>query len=223
MNQGMLQKAIPYYEQVQQTIKERIFSGIYEPGDRLYEVQIAREFAISRSPVREAIRALINEGLLIMDDKSQISVYEPSLKDVYEIYECRVSLESTAVALVAQKADENQILQLEKTLSESATAIKNGEKEEMACLNAKFHELIIDFSDNMRLKKLVNELKSLTNYYRFLNLEGEDRPNVIYRGHFEIYQAIKERNPEKASQKLKEHTHDDLENLVNLLNHKRER
>jgi DNA-binding GntR family transcriptional regulator len=93
----------------------------------------------------------------------------------------------------------------------------------MACLNAKFHELIIDFSDNMRLKKLVNELKSLTNYYRFLNLEGEDRPNVIYRGHFEIFQAIKERNPEKASQKLKEHTHDDLENLVNLLNHKRER
>jgi DNA-binding GntR family transcriptional regulator len=215
-----LHKQIPYYEQIQQTIKKRIFNGFYKPGDRLVEVQIAREFAISRSPVREAIRALINEGLLIMDEKSQISVYEPSLIDVYEIYECRISLESTAVALAAEKAAQEQILELEHILLETSKAIKNEKKEEITSCNTMFHDLIIDMSGNTRLMKLVNELKALTNYYRFFNLEGVDRPNTIFRGHTEIYEAIKEKNPDKATEKLKKHTQEDLDNLIHLLNQK---
>ncbi|PLR75893.1 GntR family transcriptional regulator [Bacillus sp. V3-13] len=215
--QTSLQRALPYYQQIQQTIKTRIFQGVYKPGDRLYEAQIAKEFAISRSPVREAIRALVNEGLIIMDEKSQLSVYKPSLQDVRDIYECRVALESTAVALATERITGKDLAELEKVLEDTNEAIKRGEKEEIIKYNALFHECIIDYSGNMRLKKMVDDLHSLTYYYRVLNMEGPDRASVILKGHRDIFTAMKEKNPDEAAKKLTEHTQEDLENLIKLI------
>lgn len=220
MNQKPLQKAFPFYLQIQQTIKQRIWKGEYKPGDRLYEAQLAKQFSVSRSPVREAIRTLINEGLLVMDEKSQITVYEPSLQDVRDIYECRIALESSAAALATERATEKQVAELEKILAETETAISRNDMEEIVKWNSKFHEQIILISGNVRLKKLVNELRSLTYYYRLLNIEGSDRGHTILKGHKRIFQAIKERNPENASRILIEHTHEDLENLIQLIGEK---
>ncbi|MEH7119486.1 GntR family transcriptional regulator [Neobacillus vireti] len=217
VEQSSLQKPLPYYLQIQQSIKASIFNGVYKPGDRLYEAQIAKHFNISRSPVREAIRALVIEGLLVMDEKSQISVYKPNLQDVQEIYECRISLESTAVELAAERATEDQLQELEKTLVETSEWIKEGKTDLIVASNARFHELIIQYSGNLRLKKLVEELNGLINYYRFLNIQGENRAIAILKGHTDIYLALKERNPKKAAERLREHTKEDLTNLVQLI------
>jgi DNA-binding GntR family transcriptional regulator len=217
VSQNPLEKALPFYQQIQQTIKERIFHGQYKPGDRLYEAQLAKQFSISRSPVREAIRTLINEGLLIMDEKSQITVYKPTLKDVRDIYECRIALESAAVALASERATEPQIEELGRILAETEVAIEKNEKEEIVKWNTKFHEQIIIISENLRLKKLVDELHSLTYYYRLLNIEGRERGQVILKGHKEIFKAIREKDPEKAAQSLREHTEEDLKNLIHLI------
>ncbi|WP_026581813.1 GntR family transcriptional regulator [Bacillus sp. J33] len=222
MSQKPLEKAPPFYLQIQQTIKERIWHGEYKPGDRLYETQLAKQFSISRSPVREAIRTLINEGLLIMDEKAQITVYKPTLKDVKDIYGCRISLESAAVSLAAERATESQIAELERILAGTETAIKQNDKEETVMWNTKFHEQIILISDNIRLKKLVDELHSLTYYYRLLNIEGNERGQTILNGHKEIVNAIRERDPEKAAQSLMEHTQEDLKNLIKLIEGKGE-
>lgn len=217
MNQIPLEKALPFYLQIQQTIKERIWQGEYKPGDRLFEAQLAKQFSISRSPVREAIRTLINEGLLIMDEKSQITVYKPTLKDVRDIYGCRVALESAAVALAAERASERHIEELGRIITETEASVENNEKEEIVKWNTKFHEHIILISGNIRLKKLVDELHSLTYYYRLLNIEGNERGEVILKGHKEIFNAIRENDPEKAIQSLKKHTEEDLNNLINLI------
>lgn len=218
-----LQKPLPYYQQVQQSIKDSILNGIYKPGDRLYEAQIAKQYGISRSPVREAIRALINEGLLVMDEKSQIFVYKPSFQDVRDIYECRIALESTAVALTAERASKEQLQILEDILIETEDAIKREENEAIIACNARFHELIIQFSGNERLMKLVWDLNGLIYFYRVLNLKGSDRATTILKGHMKIFQAIKENNPEKAMTRLKEHTHEDLINLVRIIENLEER
>ena len=166
MSQKPLEKALPFYLPIQQPIKERIWHGEYTPGDRLYEAQLAKQFSISRSPVREAIRTLINEGLLCMDEKSQITVYKPTLKDVKDIYGCRLALESAAVALAAGRATEAKIAGLGSIIAGTEAAIKKNDKEEIVNWNTKFHEKIILISENERLKKLVDELNSLINYYR---------------------------------------------------------
>jgi DNA-binding GntR family transcriptional regulator len=212
-----LQKPLPFYQQIQESIKKAIFNGEYKPGDRLYEAQIAKQYGISRSPVREAIRVLINEGLLISDEKSQITVYKPDLKDVLEIYECRIALETTAVALTAERATIDQISELEKSLEETANAIDQKKLDLIVACNAHFHNLMLQFSGNNRLIKLVESLNCLIYYYRFLNMQGRDRPEVVLKGHLEIFKAIKEKNPEKAVSRLKAHTLEDLENLKRII------
>ncbi|WHY71474.1 GntR family transcriptional regulator [Fictibacillus enclensis] len=213
MNQLSLQKALPYYQQIQQTIKEQIWKGEYKPGERVYEAQIAKQFSISRSPVREAIRTLIHEGLLVMDERSQISVYKPSWEDVKDIYDCRLSLETTAVALAAERITNEQLHLLDQVLRDTEEAIIKGEKSEIVVLNARFHDLIIDYSGNRRLKKLVEELASLTYYYRSLNIVGPKRAEAILVGHRRIFTAIGEKKPEKAALAVREHTEEDLRNL----------
>ena len=222
MSQKPLEKALPFYLQIQQEIKARIWHGEYKPGDRLFEAQLAKQFSISRSPVREAIRTLINEGLLIMDEKSQITVYKPTLKDVRDIYGCRIALESAAVALAAERATEAQIEELKRILAGTEAAIEKNDKEEIVKWNTQFHLKIILISDNERLKKLVDELHSLIYYYRLLNIEGDERGPIILKGHLEIFKAISERSPEKAAQCLKEHTQEDLKHLIYLLEGKEE-
>jgi DNA-binding GntR family transcriptional regulator len=214
-----LQKPLPYYQQIQQSLKESIFNGVYKPGDRLFEAQIAKLYNISRSPVREAIRGLVMEGLLVMDEKSQISVYKPNLQDVRDIYECRISLESKAVELTAERATEEQLQELEKTLAETAEAIKEAKSDSIVACNARFHEQLIQFSGNARLMKLVEDLNGLIYYYRVLNIQGVDRVNTILKGHMDIYQALKDREPKKAADRLREHTQEDLINLVHIIEH----
>lgn len=212
-----LQKPLPYYQQIQESIKDSIFKGKYKPGDRLYEAQIAKLYGISRSPVREAIKVLINEGLLISDDKSQISVYKPALEDVMEIYECRIALETAAVALTAERATVEQIKELEKSLEDTANAIDTDNLEMIVACNANFHNLTLQYSGNNRLIKLVESLNSLIYYYRVLNMQGKNRPETVLKGHTEIFQAIKEKNPQKAASLLKAHTVEDLENLIRII------
>ncbi|NHM31398.1 GntR family transcriptional regulator [Bacillus sp. C11] len=217
MDFSPIQKPIPYYQQIQQSIKESIFNGLYKPGDRLYEVQIAKQYNISRSPVREAIRALVIEGLLVMDEKSQISVYKPTLKDVRDIYECRISLESTAVALATVRVKSKQLQELDETLKATAVAIKDKDADSIIANNARFHELILQYCGNERLIKIVGDLKGLINYYRVLNIQGTDRANTILKGHTQIFEAMKKRDPEKAADRLKEHTEEDLKNLIQVI------
>jgi DNA-binding GntR family transcriptional regulator len=157
-----------------------------------------------------------------MDEKSQITVYKPTLKDVRDIYGCRIALESAAVALAAERATVAQIAELESIIAGTEAAIKKNDKEEIVKWNTKFHEKIILISENERLKKLVDELHSLIYYYRLLNIEGDERGPIILKGHKEIFKAISERNPEKAAQCLMEHTQEDLKNLIYLIEGKEE-
>jgi DNA-binding GntR family transcriptional regulator len=212
-----LQKPLPYYQQIQESIKDSIFKGKFKPGDRLYEAQIAKQYGISRSPVREAIKVLINEGLLITDEKSQITVYKPAREDVLEIYECRIALETAAVALTAERVTGDQIKELGKSLEETEIAIKNENLEMIVACNAHFHNLTLQYSGNNRLIKLVESLNSLIYFYRVLNMQGQNRPETVLKGHTEIFQAIKEKNPQKAASVLKAHTLEDLENLIRII------
>lgn len=112
MNDYPIEKRPPYYEQFYHSIKKMIFEGKFKPGERINETQLAREFGVSKSPVREAIRVLEKEGLVLVDEKSKVVVYEPTMRDVEEIYFCRMALESFAVRLATEVASDEQMEQL---------------------------------------------------------------------------------------------------------------
>ena len=218
MSDFIIEKQLPYYEQFYQSIKRMIFEGKFKPGERIIENQLAKEFGVSKTPVREAIRLLEKDGLVVMDEKSRIIVYEPTLKDVEEIYFCRMALESFAVGLTTQIATEANIEELEETLMKTEQAIRDSlDDNSIITLNEQFHSLIIQYTQNRRLQKQLNDLKSLMYFFRILNFQGENRAEIILKQHRHIFSYVKKREEKQASSAMIEHLKLDLEHLTNVL------
>ncbi len=94
-------RAEPLTDQVYGYLRQQILTGHIEPGSRIVESKIARELQVSRSPVREAIRLLHRDGLLVLCDGG-ITLFQPSLKDFKDLYELRFAVEPVAARLTAQ-------------------------------------------------------------------------------------------------------------------------
>ena len=218
MNNFIIEKPIPYYEQFYHSIKEMIFEGKFKPGERIIENQLAKEFNVSKSPIREAIRMLEHDGLIVTDEKSKMVVYQPTLKDVEEIYFCRKALESFAVRLMIQKATDEEILKIEDLLQETELAIQQSkDANTIISMNASFHNLIIEYTKNDRLKKQLTDLKSIMYFFRIMNFQGENRANDILKQHLTVFVHIKNRNEEKAAEAMLEHLQMDVDHLIEVL------
>jgi DNA-binding GntR family transcriptional regulator len=220
MNEYSIEKSVPYYDQIYDSIRRKIMLGDFRPGEKIFEAKIARDFQISRSPVREAVRALVKEGLLVVE-KSKITVYKPNLMDVEEIYQCRMALESLATKLTAKLASEEQLQEIEETLIKTEKLLKNEDVnsyEEITYLNSQFHDLIIQYCKNKRLQKQLNELRSLTYYYRRNNIQGDNRKHIIFQGHKEIFYHIKNGDDVNAGLAMENHIAQDLKHLKTLFN-----
>ncbi|OIK14466.1 GntR family transcriptional regulator [Bacillus sp. MUM 116] len=221
MNSFSIEKPVRYYDQVYNSIKEKIVKGVLKPGDSIFESRIAKELHISRSPVREAVRALEKEGLLVIDEKSRIAVYKPTLKDIADIYECRMALESLATRLTTRYATNQEIKDIENTvLNVKQNLNAEGERNRDVLIeeNGRFHDLITKYSQNRRLQKQLRDLKSLSQYYRVLNFQGDNREWIVFNEHQEILDQIKRRNEENASLKMKKHLETDLLHLKEIFN-----
>ncbi|MDF2961456.1 MAG: GntR family transcriptional regulator [Paenibacillus sp.] len=220
MDSYLIEKPAPFYDQLYHTIKKMIIDGKFKPGERIVESKLARDFNVSRSPIREAIRALEKDGLIEVDDKSRIIVYTPTIKDVEDIYQCRMALESMAAELTVRRASDEQLLTIEVTLQETLAKIDNGNgysKDEVIGLNTKFHSLLIEYSGNSRLQKHLNDLKSLLHLYRVINFQGPNREWDIYNEHKVIYEAIKNRQAAQAAEAMTRHLIHDFEHLRDVL------
>ncbi len=217
----MLEKPKPFYEQSYHAIKRMIFEGKLKPGERIVEAKMAKELGVSKSPLREAIRVLEKEGLVVID--TRVMVYKPTIKDVEEIYFCRMALESFAAGLTTRIASAEELESIENTLQKTEEAIlQSMEQNVIIELNERFHELIIQYTQNNLLRKQLNDLKGLIYYFRILNFEGEKRAEHILEQHQQIFHHMKQRNDEQASKAMVHHLQLDLDHLVEVLSHNHE-
>lgn len=221
MKQPIIQKPIPYYEQFYHSLKAMIVEGTLTPGERINETQLAKDFGVSRSPIREAIRVLEREGLLVSDEKAKVMVYQPTFQDVEEIYQCRQALESFAVRLMINAAQADETAQIGLVLEETRKAIhQEAPAQEIIQLNESFHNHIILFSRNNRLKRQIDELRSLMYFFRTYNFTGTERALTIEAEHSAIYREIKAGNQEAASKAMIDHLEHDLSYLKEQLQRK---
>jgi len=217
MSESFLEKKDPYYIQFYHKIKQMIFEGEYQPEERINETQLAKEYNVSKSPIREAVRILQKEGLLVVD-KSKVVVYKPTLKDVEDIYYCRMALESFAVKLTTKTATDKELEEVQNTLNKTKDAIeKNENPNTIISLNEHFHRLLLTHSNNNRLQKQVNDLKGLINYFRKLNFKGNQRAETILGQHQQIFNHILQRNEKQASEEMIKHLEKDVEHLMEVL------
>ncbi len=175
-------------------IKKSIMDGEFKPSERVVESKIATKLGISRGPVREAIRMLIQDGLLNYND-GFVRVYQPHVQDVIDLFECRESLETLAIQLAIKNISEAEKEQLAVNLKETKEVPDHG--VELGQLDQQFHTIIIGASKNRQLIELMDTIKTKIHYMRKSMVGGDFYPEFIEE-HEHLYELIREKKEEKA-------------------------
>jgi DNA-binding GntR family transcriptional regulator len=144
-------------EQVHRDLKEHILSGRWRLGSRVYEQELASEVGLSRAPVREAIRLLEQEGLLVRQPHRGLFVANPSPEDILDVAAVRALLEASAVRWAANAATA-ALSDLEAIAQRMDRASEEHNRLEAVLADLEFHARIVELSDNRVLRRKFHEL-----------------------------------------------------------------
>ena len=137
----------PLRDVVFETLRDAIITQVLKPGERLMEIQLADEMGVSRTPVREAIRKLELEGLVIMVPRKGAYVAGVSMKDIHEVYEVRAALEMLAVSLAAERITDEELDALERQVLRESEAEASEDTDEHTLDNIVY--IVSIFSHNV--------------------------------------------------------------------------
>ena len=204
----------PLRETVCEALREAIRNGVLEPGERLMEVQLADELGISRTPVREAIRKLEQEGYVIMVPRRGTYVSSVSVSDVKEIFEIRSALESLSTELAALRIEPDELEQLRTLLTEIEGHIERKDMDKIVETDIKFHGLLYQVSRNERLVAIISNLKEQLARYRTLSMSYPGRLKETLEEHRAMVEAIAAGDAEAAREAAEHHMEQAEETLL---------
>lgn len=144
-----------------EVLKERVIGGTYAPGAQLKEEHIARELAISRTPVRAALKRLVDDGLATSDPNRGVRVAEWTEFDIEETFDLRGLLEAHAAGLAAKRGGAALAQRLDALNEEMERAIAKGGRsmpERLQDINARFHRALLEGSGSPRLRAILSSL-----------------------------------------------------------------
>jgi len=181
----------------------RLQSGAIVPGDYLREQQIAKEFGVSRTPVREALRKLETEGLLVSESRLGMRVRVLDYADIIELYEVREVHERAVARIAASKATDIELLELRDIQTAFEKASKNPVK--MASLNQQFHFALLQMAKNRFLTRAVETMQRSMLVLGPSTLGDSKRAGTAIKEHRSLIQALEKRDADKAESIMSTH------------------
>jgi DNA-binding GntR family transcriptional regulator len=207
----------PLRELVFESLREAIITGKLSPGERLMEIQMAEEMGVSRTPVREAIRKLELEGLVVMLPRKGAYVAGLSLKDITDVFEIRGALEGLAAELAAERITDEELEGLERYLVKITEESETGNLTKVVETDTDFHSLIYSASRNQRLSQIINNLREQIQRFRTTSLSYPGRMKVAVEEHRKIVEAISSRDGELARKLAHEHMENAENSMMNMI------
>lgn len=193
--------------------RRRVLTGAWPPGVTVNQSELASEFGVSPTPIREALRRLENEGLVVLTPHSMVTVAPLSLREFDELYAIRMVLDSFAAALAAQERTDEDVARLNSALESSEKSPPRDRLDR----NRHFHRLVYAASGNQQLTTLLDQLWDRTDRYRLILVSQETEGNVSDREHGAIASAIAERDADRAARLVRGHvqlSHDRIRDLI---------
>jgi len=191
---------LPLRDVVFNTLRRAILKGELEPGERLMEIALANKLGVSRTPIREAIRKLELEGLVIMIPRKGAEVADITEKSLRDVLEVRKALEELAVQLACEKITQEELEELEKAGENFKKVLKRSKDiTEVAEADVRFHDVIYMATDNHKLIHLLNKLREQMYRYRVEYLKNPDVHEQLTQEHEEIVYHIKRREKVEAT------------------------
>jgi DNA-binding GntR family transcriptional regulator len=197
--------------QISRYLRESILEDRLPGGERLKEREVAESLSVSRTPVREALRMLEGEGLVVRTGSGYGVVVERSLDDMLEAFHVRIALECYAVRLVATSASEAQLLCLVEADRDVQSLVERERFEELKQYGADFHQRIIELTGNNRIIRLFRDIIEYIDLYRqrLYKMPQFLEQNLVT--HHQILQALRSRDEDKAAALMREHLRSSME------------
>ncbi|RAP77900.1 GntR family transcriptional regulator [Paenibacillus montanisoli] len=215
MMRSSISKVKPLYSQAYILLKNSITNGEFQPGERITELRLAEMFGISRGPVREVIRMLIQDGLLTQNE-GPIQVYNPTKEDIIEVFLCRECLEALATRQAAHRMTPDMRDQLLLNVDNTRKAIDEQNASELCRLDQQFHELVIEASGNRQLIELSSVIQAKVAYMRNQILSHFYQHFIdTVDEHLRIVQALTDGDAHKAEEEMRHH----IEKAVDVYRH----
>lgn len=214
---------LPLRDVVFNTLRQAILKGELKPGERLMEIQLANKLGVSRTPVREAIRKLELEGLVLMIPRKGAEVAEITRQDMEDVLEVRTALEELAVKDACDYITDAQLSELKKASNEFKKALLEG-KDLVTCADADmhFHDVILSATNNRRLIQMLNNLSEQMYRYRMEYLKDERTHKTLIEEHDAIRRALKKHDKVKAGAAIRVHIDNQKRSILESLTEKEE-
>lgn len=194
---------MPQGQDAYQRLIGEIRAGTLRPGDRLLETELAERLGISRTPVREAIRRLEADGLVVHVPRSGAAIRVLDYTEITELYEMRTVLEGTAARLAARASSDVELIEMETLNAEMAKAENDGPR--LYELNRQFHRVILDAARNRYLAHSINALQKTLLILGPSTMEEAGRAAQAVAEHDKVLAAFRNRDEITAEEVMRRH------------------
>lgn len=196
---------LPLRDVVFQTLRKAILTGELMPGERLMEIHLAQKLGVSRTPIREAIRKLELEGLVMNIPRRGAQVAEISERGLRDVLEVRRALDTFCAELACERISDEEKEALKKACKDFEAAVETKDVTVIAKADVAFHDIIVGATGNERLVALQNNLAEQMYRYRFEYIKDVSQHGRLIEEHRVLMDAILKGNIIGARDAAREH------------------
>ena len=189
-------------EDIYSVLFDKIISGEYPAGTRLKQEDLAKEFSISRTPIRVVLQQLDQDGLVKLSPNKGAVVLPFTADEIEEIFEIRKTLELLCLDIAVPSLQIHRLLEIKAAMLQSQ---QNNNLKELIYLDADLHSYILNSTGKKRLIQMLNQLFRLLQRFRSLGYSEKELKENAIREHIEIIDALCTRETEKAKALMKTH------------------
>lgn len=188
---------------VYEALRAKAITHSFLPGERLNEGVLANELRVSRTPLREALNRLTTEGFLRSVSGKGFFFRELDPKELFDLYELRLTIELAAVQLAATRASTEQIDSLAAMVGDDATR-EECSAAELVAQDEQFHERLVALAGNVEMCRLLDNINARIQFVRWIDL-GTPTRQATHHDHKAIVQALKDGNIKSCTARLRKH------------------
>jgi DNA-binding GntR family transcriptional regulator len=191
-------------DDVYNRLREDLITGKVRPNERLIEVELADKLQVSRTPVREALKRLAAEGLVLSRRRGWVA-REHTGEEIREIYEARAALEGYCARLAAKRATDAQLKEIANIQRGTSKNALTSSRKGLVDVNDRFHDAIIAAAHNGRLADLIRRNREYYFNFRIAQLYTDGEAAASLAGHDAIVRALLAREPDRAEREMHKH------------------
>lgn len=206
---------IPIREKTYEYLKSVILSGRFHPGERLAEEHLAEELGVSRTPVREALHKLEQDGLIEPLESRGFCIPQDSPGEIADLFDLRTVLEGYTLRLICERITHEQIKVLEEMIDKSDDAVRRERLDEVFHWNTQFHDTLHGMvADKRRFHSLIVNIRKYVLRYRKETLQYLDAGRRSIEGHRQILLALKLKDPEICERVMRIHIRQSMDDAL---------